>query len=137
MNTLRNISLFSAVSIASIVAQSAQAEVRDAAAKARGDYSYFAHESTYELAGPSRVYRAAVTPAVPQAAVPTQSRSFSYDATPAGRADAPALSTRPATGRRTFSYQPAAPGRRPATIGHAPAHSAADRNAASKVLGQY
>jgi hypothetical protein len=147
MNIVKKLILFSAMLVASTVAQSVQAQVRDAGAKVRGDYNFYANESARSFAAQPRVYRAPVASVAPQAIAPTQSsRSFSYNATkpeascaatPAEMPDMPSMSNRAATENRSFSYQPAAPIRRQSAVGNAPAHTGADRNAAAKVLGQY
>jgi hypothetical protein len=146
MNVLSKLTLFSTVLVASAIAQSAQAQVRDAAGKIQGNYNFYQRGSTQSLAAQPRAYRAPVTSAVPQAITPTQSRSFSYNATqpeptcaaaPAATPEMPSMANRSTSENRAFSYQPTAPARRQSVVGNMPTHSGAERNAAAKVLGQY
>ena len=50
MDILKRLTLFSAILAVSIAAQSAQAQVRDAGAKARGDYNFYQRGSTPSFA---------------------------------------------------------------------------------------
>ncbi len=144
MNALKNLTMFVAALAVLLVAQAAHAQVRDAGSKVQGNYNFYTPGPTAGRMSQGRVY---VAPApIATAAAPSTSRSYSYSAAPAqpGCAataaetpDMPAMSKRPATSNRTFSYQPAAPVNRPSAVAGSPVRSGAERNAAAKVLGQY
>jgi hypothetical protein len=141
MKTLSKLILFSAIFILSIAGQFAQAQTRDAGAKARGDYSFLPGASAQLFAAPARAYYAPA--AASTAATATPSRSYSYGATTAEpscgatTSDMPGMSLQPARASRTFSYAPAEPVR-PRARAVAPfGYSGGVRNAASKALGQY
>jgi hypothetical protein len=146
MKTVSQLTLLFAVLAVSTASQSAQAQLRDAGAKARGDYSFLPGGTTSPVPTQQRVLQAPKS-AVPQAPVAAQSRSYSFDAKQAeptcaaapseATLNMPSMSRRPATGGRTYSYAPPAPVRTRPAAGAPSGYSGGVRNAASKALGQY
>lgn len=147
MKTISQLTLLFTVLAISTSSETVQAQVRDAGAKARGDYSFLSGGTKSPLATRQQAMRAPVTAVVPQSVPTAQSRSYSYNtkqaepscaAVPSEMpADMPSMSQRPATGARTYSYTPAAPVTGRAAIGNPSGYSGGVRNAASKALGQY
>ena len=66
MKALSKPILFSAILVLSTAGQFAQAQTRDAGAKARGDYSFLPGASAQPFAAPTPVYRAPAAARLPQ-----------------------------------------------------------------------
>jgi hypothetical protein len=143
MNALSKPILFSAILVLSTTGQFAQAQTRDAGAKARGDYSFLPGASAQSFRVAAPVYRAPATATTARSVTPSQSRSYSYGATQTGpscgatTSAMPGMSRQPSRENRTFSYTPAEPVRTRATNVIPFGYSGGVRSAASKALGQY
>jgi hypothetical protein len=143
MNAFSKPILLSAVLALSTVGQIAQAQMHDAGAKARGDYSFLPGASAQSAAATAPVYRAPAVASTARVATPAPPRSYSYAAAKAApncgatTSDMPGMSRQPARETRTFSYAPAEPVQRRAASVAPFGHSGGVRNAAAKALGQY